>query len=230
MSNIIIFSDGSSRGNPGPGGYGAIIKQNDKVFELGGREDRTTNNRMEIMGAIESLKKAHDSREIDFYTDSQYLINSITKWIYGWQKKGWKTAGGKGGDVANRDLWEELIKVSSDKKIKWNYVNGHVGIPGNERCDEIATSFADNKNINLYEGEAVDYQVDLSITKNNVCSTQSKTSKTKAFSYLSVVDGKLEKHFTWAECEKRVKGVKSARYKKSKNEQDEKDIIKDWGF
>ncbi len=231
MTNkTIIFSDGSSRGNPGPGGYGAIIKQDDKVFELGGGEQKTTNNRMELMGAIKALESVKSKDNIELHTDSKYLIDGITKWVFNWQKKGWKTAGGKDTDVANRDLWEDLVKATSDKKIKWIYVAGHAEIPGNERCDEIATSFADNVSIKLFKGEASDYEVDLSITEGNVCSPKNTSNKSKAYSYLSVVNGKLEKHLTWPDCEKRVKGVSSARYKKSKNEEDEKQIMKDLGF
>lgn len=230
MNKTIIFSDGASRGNPGPGGFGAIIKLKDSVLEIGGRENSTTNNRMELLGAIKALKKTKLGDSIDFHTDSQYLINGITKWVYNWQKKGWKTAGGKGEDVANRDLWEDLVKATTGKKIKWLYVAGHAEIPGNERCDEIATSFADNIKIKLFDGKVSDYKVNLSITEGNVCLPKSSSSKIKAFSYLSVVNGKLEKHLSWPDCEKRVKGVSSARYKKSKNAEDEKNIMKEWGF
>ncbi len=229
MEKTIIFSDGSSRGNPGPGGFGAIIFRDEKVFELGGREDRTTNNRMEIMGAISALEKTKDGEVIDFHTDSKYLIDAITKWIFGWQKNGWKKK--DGADVLNQDLWERLIEVVKGRKIKWLYASGHSGIPGNERCDEIATSFADNIKIDLFNGDRKDYKIDLSkLESGGVNVGKTKSSNKKAFSYLSVVDGKLEKHFSWAECEKRVKGVKSARYKKSKDAEDEKNIMKDWGF
>jgi len=230
INKTIIFSDGASRGNPGPGGFGAIIKSKDGVLEVGGRERNTTNNRMELLGAIKALENTKVGESLDFHTDSQYLINGITKWIYNWQKKDWKTAGGKAEDVANRDLWERLFELSSARKIKWLYVAGHAEIPGNERCDEIATSFADKVSIKLFDGKASDYKIDLSITEGNACISKSSSNKTKAFSYLSVVNGKLEKHLSWPDCEKRVKGVSSARYKKSKNAEDEKNIIKEWGF
>ena len=115
VNKIIIFTDGSSRGNPGPGGWGAIINENDKVVELGGGEKLTTNNRMELLGAINALKTLQKTKkEIILNTDSSYLINGITKWVYSWQKKNWKNSFKE--DVANKDLWEKLIEVSKIKK------------------------------------------------------------------------------------------------------------------
>ena len=157
--DIIIFSDGSSRGNPGPGGWGAVVVANDKVVELGGREVHTTNNRMELMGAISALSslgsEVSKSGGIIVNTDSSYVINGITKWVYGWQKNGWRSS--TKSDVVNRDLWEKLLEASSGKKIDWNYVGGHIGVACNERCDEIATTFADDKHIQLFNGKLSDY-------------------------------------------------------------------------
>lgn len=230
MNKIIIFSDGSSRGNPGPGGFGVILYwEYGRVLELGGREDNTTNNRMEIFGAISALEKTEKDGVINFHTDSQYLINGITKWIFSWKKNNWKKA--DKDDVLNKDLWERLHDLSSERKISWFYAEGHSGIPGNERCDEIATSFADKTDVKLFDGNVSDYKINLSITERsggNMCSP--KKGKTKAYSYLSLVDGKLEKHFSWADCEKKVKGVKSARFKKAKDKEDEDKIIKEWGL
>ncbi len=156
MNKTIIYTDGSSRGNPGPGGWGAIIIYLNTVIEIGGRDNNTTNNRMELMGAIEALRKIdllnHSNSEysIILNSDSQYVIKGMTEWIDGWIKKDWKNSQKKA--VLNRDLWEELIKVSENKNIKWNYVAGHSSIPGNERCDIIATQFADGENVDLYNG------------------------------------------------------------------------------
>ncbi|MFA5934409.1 MAG: ribonuclease HI [Candidatus Paceibacterota bacterium] len=230
MNNkTIIFTDGSSRGNPGPGGWGAIVATSDgKVKELGGGEKHTTNNRMELMGAISALSILDNNDSIILNTDSSYVINGITKWVYGWQKNGWKNSMKE--DVVNRDLWEKLIEVSKDKDIKWNYVGGHVGIPGNERCDEIATMFADGKRIELFHGKKTDYEVDLLNTAGD--GEKKKTKKKSgatAYSYLSLVEGKLQKHKTWPECEKRVKGVKgNVKFKKSVSEEDEKEIMREW--
>jgi len=229
---IIIFTDGSSRGNPGPGGWGAIINDDEKVVELGGREKMTTNNRMELLGAIKVLETiGKTKKEILLNTDSSYLINGITKWVYTWQKKGWKNS--EKEDVSNRDLWEELIKVSKGVSIKWSYVGGHSGIPGNERCDEIATSFADNIKPALFKGKKFDYKINLAnLTGSGIrkLSSYSKNKKVEAYSYLSLVDGVLKKHKTWAECEKRVKGVKGGvKYKKAISKEDEKQIMAEWG-
>lgn len=233
-NEVIIFSDGSSRGNPGPGGWGAIVLFDGKVVELGGRENHTTNNRMELKGAIKALTLlvglTSKLGEIVVNTDSSYVINGITKWVYGWQKNGWKNS--EKEDVVNKDLWQELIKASSDKKIKWNYVGGHIGVAGNERCDEIATSFADNLDIKLYKGLKSNYDIDLSETKGcEIKKKKKSSSKGPAYSYLSLVNGVLKIDKTWAECEKRVKGIKgNVKYKKACSEDNEKEIIKEWGI
>jgi ribonuclease HI len=167
MNKIKIYTDGSSRGNPGRGGWSAIIVTGDKVLEIGGREDHTTNNRMEIKGAIEALKvidkntktnlngNLENNSEIKIFCDSKYVIQGITQWIHNWIRKGWKTAEKK--PVLNQDLWKELLEVTKDKKIDWKLVPGHAGVKGNERCDEIATSFADNIIIELYNGAISGY-------------------------------------------------------------------------
>jgi len=160
---IKIFTDGSSRGNPGPGGWGTIICNENQVIELGGREDLTTNNRMELMAAISALEyvKSTDLSEnldkIEVFSDSKYVITGITEWIVGWRAKGWKTAGKK--SVLNRDLWERLSMATEGLPIEWKYVAGHTGHYGNERCDEIATSFADNLKTNLYSGSRGKYTI-----------------------------------------------------------------------
>ena len=231
-ASIIIFSDGSSRGNPGPGGWGTIVATCDKVIELGGGEAHTTNNRMELLGAINGLSslrgKASQLGEIIVNTDSSYVINGITKWVHGWKKNGWKNS--TKDDVSNRDLWEELIKVSYDKKIKWNYVGGHIGVPGNERCDVIATAFADNEPINLFKGKLSDYEHDLTDIKGCAVKSKKKSSnKGPAYSYLSLVNGVLHIDKIWVECEKRVKGIKGdVKFKKAISLEDERQILKDW--
>lgn len=154
---ISIFTDGSSRGNPGPGGWGAIVLNDNVVTELGGRENMTTNNRMELMACIESLKTIDSNAPIVLYSDSQYVIKGMTEWIDGWQRKNWKNSQKK--DVMNRDLWEMMLEVSSGKNIEWKYVKGHADNPGNNRCDEIATSFADNEPTKLYIGPIDSYKI-----------------------------------------------------------------------
>ncbi len=150
---ITIYTDGSSRGNPGPGGWGGVIASEDKIVEIGGNEGHTTNNRMELMACIRSLEFSifnFQFSKIQIYTDSEYVMKGITEWIHNWQKKNWKTAGRK--PVLNQDLWQKLLQVVEGKNIEWKYVAGHTGIHLNERADEIATVFADGLKPSLYHG------------------------------------------------------------------------------
>ena len=166
---LIIYTDGSSRGNPGPGGWAAIIITDKEVIELGGYEDHTTNNRMELMGAIKGLQEVGPHMHVEtveVFTDSEYVKKGMTTWISGWIAKGWKTSTKK--PVLNQDLWEKLY--AEEKRLKdagvvitWTYVKAHVGIALNERADVIATSCADSvmekgaTNLQLYRGRKEDY-------------------------------------------------------------------------
>ncbi|MDQ5962312.1 MAG: polymerase subunit gamma/tau [Patescibacteria group bacterium] len=159
---VTIYTDGSSRGNPGPGGWAAIILTDEEVIELGGREDKTTNNRMELLGAIEGLKHLSNKecKTVEVNTDSEYVKKGMTEWIDGWIKKGWKTSAKK--DVLNKDLWQQLKHEEDrlkEKKVHvtWKYVQAHVGIPLNERADTIATSCADDAEVQLYRGVRESY-------------------------------------------------------------------------
>ena len=152
---ITIYTDGASRGNPGPGGWGVIMIYDDKVVELGGRETHTTNNRMELTAAIKALEFITD-REIVVYADSEYVTKGMTEWIHKWQKKGWRTANRK--QVLNQDLWQKLLEVTEGREVEGKYVAGHTGVPLNERADEIATSFADNIVPALYHGPRDKYK------------------------------------------------------------------------
>ena len=238
---ITIFTDGSSRGNPGPGGWGSVVVTDTEVAELGGYEATTTNNRMEIMAAIRGLEKASEGfgkipnvSEVTLYTDSMYLINGITKWVKGWQAKGWITM--QKQPVVNRDLWEQLIAVTSGKKISWKQVGGHVGTVGNERCDEIATKFADGnaEGAALFVGSRADYSIKniLEISVDHELAAKKSSSKersnAKAYSYVSSVGGVIQTHATWAECEARVKGKSGTRFKKALSAADEQVIIVDF--
>lgn len=231
QKHIIIFSDGSSKGNPGPGGWGSIVAMDDKVYELGGGEKHTTNNRMELLAAISALETVETAQgEIILNTDSSYVINGITKWVHGWQKNNWKTK--NKDDVVNKDLWERLIGVSVDKEIQWNHVGGHIGVPGNERCDEIANAYADKEEIKLFHGKHSQYEFDLENTKGDKVKKHSKAKNSApAYSYLSFVNGVFHIDATWAACEKRVKGIKgNVKFKKSVSAEDEKEIMKEWAI
>jgi len=145
-----LYTDGACTGNPGPGGWGVVVYfADDSVYELGGNEAISTNNRMEMQGAIAALKllgAAKQSEPVTLYTDSEYLIKGVTQWVKGWKKKGWKTAQGK--DVLNKDLWEILDELNT-KQVNWQHVRGHAGNVGNERCDAIARAFAVGKSPTL---------------------------------------------------------------------------------
>ncbi len=162
MQNFIIYTDGSSRGNPGPGGWGVIITkalrqaQGDFVTEIGDREENTTNNRMEMRAVIEGLKNTPEGSKVEIHTDSEYLIKGATIWIKNWQKNNWRTKDKK--PVLNQDLWQELLDEQEKKDVSWQKVLGHSGDRYNDRCDEIATSFADGKKIALYSGPENNYK------------------------------------------------------------------------
>lgn len=227
--SIIIFTDGSSRGNPGPGGYGAIITFHNKVQELGGKDLHTTNNRMEITAAIEALQYLRkedgvQKQKIEIHTDSKYLIHGITEWIFGWQKNNWKTTSKK--DVENKDLWEKLFNLTEGIQIKWVHVEGHSGQGGNERCDEIATSFADSGNADLFSGGITNYKVNLFSKTAGV--VKKIKSSAKAYLYMSMVRGLIKEHKTWDECEVRVNGVKGAKFKKVFNEVGKNELVAEW--
>lgn len=230
MKIATIFSDGASRGNPGRGGWGSIISLNGEIIEIGGRESKTTNNRMELTAVVKALGGVKDAKPdgVIVFTDSSYVLNGATKWIHGWKKNGWKKADKT--DVLNKDLWEELDFFLDKLNVEWNLVAGHAGVAGNERCDVIATSFADEVEIDLYVGSVSKYPIDIKniapLAVNN--KSDNGRAKMKAYSYLSLVGGELQKHTSWTECEERVRGVKGAKFRKTISPQDEADIIKEW--
>jgi ribonuclease HI len=135
--NIVeIFADGACSGNPGPGGYGAILRVGNNTKEISGCAAQTTNNRMEMTAVIEALRMLKRPSRIRLVTDSDYVVKGMTQWLDGWIKRNWKNARKK--PVLNRDLWEEIIKLSEPHDIKWKWVRGHDGHPENERCDKLA--------------------------------------------------------------------------------------------
>ena len=137
MSEVEIFTDGACRGNPGPGGWGALLRYGDHEKELFGGEAETTNNRMELMAAIQALESLSKACRVRVTTDSVYVKNGITEWLHNWKKRGWKTAAKK--PVKNVDLWKQLDEaVLRHEEVNWYWVKGHSGHPGNERADELA--------------------------------------------------------------------------------------------
>jgi ribonuclease HI len=237
---ILVFTDGASKGNPGPGGWGVVVVRPDgHVTELGGGAVTTTNNKMELTGAIEALSHLRGvDGPVSIYTDSTYVIHGIRGWVHGWKRRGWRTAAGT--DVLNRDLWERLDDLAASRGprgITWHYVRGHVGIAGNERVDEIADSFAMQKPVVLYDGPLSGYPVpildlpdDTAVPARSTSSSGMSKSKSPAYSYVSVVDGKPMRHATWSECEQRVKGRSGARFKKAMNAAEQEAILRAWSF
>lgn len=253
--DIIIYTDGSSLGNPGAGGWGSVILFPDgKVVEIGGRENESTNNRMEMTAALEALKLVQkrkvEAKNILIHTDSSYLLNGITMWIYAWVKNNWQTKTKE--DVLNKDIWEDLYKVENYLKIKheveWIKVKGHNGVLLNERCDEIATGFSAQTHPILFTGNIKDYEKLFGLNQalldrpramvhrasptlqEKRLGEKSKSSNKTAYSYVSEVAGKVHADSTWAECEKRVKGKSGAKYKKVFSKQEESDLVALWSL
>ena len=230
---LLIFTDGACSGNPGPGGWGAILAYPDgNVEELGGGLRNTTNNQMEMLGVIRALESARDfDGPIGIFTDSTYVIRGITQWVWAWRKREWKTADGK--DVANTDLWKDLVRAvaSLKKKPEWHYVRGHIGTAGNERVDEIATGFAKGRSVSLYRGPLLQYLVAVHDIPEDTSlpEMRPKEEKKSAHSYLSFVNGVLERHPDWKSCEARVKGRPGAKFKKTTSSANEVEVMKSWG-
>jgi ribonuclease HI len=138
---VEIFTDGACRGNPGPGGWAALIRSGKRELEIGGGEPETTNNRMELIAAIEALSALKRPCRVELYTDSSYVRDGITRWIHGWLRNGWRTSGRK--PVKNADLWEALVEAAARHQINWHWVKGHSGHSENDRVDALACAQAD---------------------------------------------------------------------------------------
>lgn len=232
---VSIFTDGACSGNPGPGGWGVIITAEGRVLELGGREEQTTNNRMELGGVLAGLDAVkHRPGVVLMHTDSTYVIEGITKWLLGWKRRGWTTAAGE--PVKNVDLWRTLERFVSERGkggVLWRWVKGHAGHDANERCDAIAVAFAKREPIDLYDGPLLNYPYG-SLLPSEAKALPARShhrgaADTRPVSYLSYLDGKLERHSTWAECESRVKG-RPAKFKKIRSEDEAAAARKSWGL
>ena len=142
MKQIIIYTDGACRGNPGPGGWGALIKFDNEEKEIFGGQNNTTNNQMELSAAIEGLATLQESCNVKLFTDSKYVMDGITQWIKNWKKNNWKTASKK--DVKNKELWQKLDELISYHQVQWHWVKGHSGDLGNETADFLANKGIDS--------------------------------------------------------------------------------------
>jgi ribonuclease HI len=235
IDTYVVYCDGACSGNPGRGGWASVIlSPKGTVKEIGGPSAATTNNKMELTAVIESLRLIQPKSKVIVLTDSSYVLNGITKWIYGWRKNNWINSGGEA--VANKDLWEDLLSESKKFSIDWRYCRGHIGIAGNERADEIAVSFSKNTFIDLYFGKASEYSHELLPLPDEVEIPSYNNNKSKASNscekpyYLSYSNGVLRTHKEWKSCEASTKGISGAKFKKVKNQNEESQALKDWGI
>lgn len=215
---VIAYTDGSCIGNPGPGGWAVHAELPDgRVVELGGGELETTNNRMELRAAIEALRLVTAYGAATIITDSSYVQGGITSWVAGWKRNGWRTKEGR--PVENQALWLELDGLANDQ-VTWQWTRAHVGTPGNERCDQIARWFAESiRPVNTSQGRA-----------KPEASTPARRPAPAGTGYLSLVDGIVARHRTWAECQQRVHGVRGARFKKVRGPEEERATVAGWGL
>ena len=240
---IVVFTDGAAKRNPGPGGWGVVIVTPDgHVTELGGGAPLTTNNKMELSGAIAAL--AHLERaegRLAIYTDSTYVIQGVTEWVHNWRRRDWKTA--TGGEVLNRELWEELsgsdggAAAALDRLALRAWALGHPRQRARRRdcrrlCRDVAACRSTRGHSSATTSPILDIPDDTSVPKRSASSSAGggRAAKGPAFSYLSVVDGQPMRHATWAECERRVKGRSGARFKKAMNVDDQAAVLRAWGF
>lgn len=229
MEKITAYTDGSAIGNPGPGGWGFVILSGNTISEGGGSAPHTTNNRMEMTASLMALKSCKPKTTLTLKTDSQYVINGITKWAFGWEKNGWQTKEKK--DVLNKDIWQELLAEVRKHTVTWEHVRGHEGVALNERVDVIANGFARKETVTLFKGDEKEYKEFLkTMPKPRVVSKSVSKSKKAgpAYAYISLVEGKVLSHTTWTECEARVKG-KKAKFKKVFSKEEEVSLRAEWG-
>ncbi len=240
---LYLFSDGACQNNPGRGGWGSLILDSDGlVTEIGGFENLTTNNKMELRAICEGLsfvlKSIRNKKDLHVYTDSKYVVEGVNKWLPAWVKSGWITAAKK--EVQNQELWKRLLSLLADlkeeRKIFFHHVPAHVGLVLNERVDKIASTCAEKEKNYFYEKELINYPYKESLKTLGSDIEKAKGLKSKlsehkkkiAFSYVSLVEGKVETHKTWADCEARVKGAAFARFKKASSKEEEEEIIRNF--
>jgi ribonuclease HI len=227
IHKIDIYTDGSSRGNPGQAGWAGIVFDyaRNSVVELGGREDVATNNRMELMAVYKALVYIEECHLLDLpitlYIDSAYVQKGVTIWMYAWEKNDWRTK--DGNPVLNLDIWKELVflvfRLKRKADITFQKIEGHAGHFGNECADRVATSFADKKPTPLYKGTLAEYErlyksVIVPVKSFTRVIPKSTKSTGRAYSYVSLVAGVVYVDKDWPSCEARVKGKRGVKYKK----------------
>jgi ribonuclease HI len=239
MKTLTIYTDGASRGNPGPGGWGAVVLVDGYAMELAGAAKKATNNQMELEAVISVLSdsgaKAHKGPVV-VHSDSAYVINGLTSWMYGWEKKGWVTMAKT--PVENKMMWQKALVLAKEygDRLTFTKVSGHAGDLYNERCDELAVAAALGKKETHFKGSQKDYDAflkEIGTTKKVEGGKVKIKSKKKkdtgpAYAYVSTVGGKVYSDKTWAVCEARVKGKKGAKYKKVFSKAEETSLVQDY--
>lgn len=238
-SELIIYTDGASRGNPGPGGWAAVVLAGEHAMELVGNVERATNNQMELAGVeavlSDSGAKAWEGPVV-VYSDSMYVINGMTKWAHGWERNGWITSAKT--PVENKVQWQNLLKLIREygKRLSVEKVKGHAGDLYNERCDELAVAAALGEEPKVFSGTVEQYKTfleemgfsEMKMAFKKAATKSKSKSDAVAYSYVSMVDGVVHADKTWAACEKRVKGKKGAKYKKVFSKAEETELMQDY--
>lgn len=218
----LAFSDGSCLGNPGPGGWGVhVLFVDGQVVDLGGGEQHTTNNRMELRAAIEAVRATRHVPAVTVIVDSEYVKKGISSWVAGWKKNGWRTK--TGTPVVNQELWQELDALT-DKRVTWQWTRAHVGTAGNERVDTIARWFSSS--ITRTRGRSPAPSPSSARPASNRSAPRGLASGTR---YLSLIDGVAMRHRSWPDCQERVDGVARAKFRKATSDNEEREILSKWG-
>jgi ribonuclease HI len=225
---VTLFTDGACSGNPGPGGWGTILIWGNHRKLLSGGEPETTNNRMELTAVIEALRAVPAEAGVRVVTDSQYVMNGITRWLAGWRKRGWRTA--TGSAVLNRDLWEALAALVGPR-VTWEWVRGHAGHAGNERVDALARAQAREYARARPPGAAAAARR----APSGADAAPGRSARGTAAggprpTYLSLVDGHLRRHADWPACQDAVHRRAGARYKKCSGADEERATVARWGL
>ncbi len=234
--SFFVFIDGSSLGNPGPGGWGALLiaREENQIAEIGGSKKNSTNNEMELEALVQSLSFLRgNSGNILFFSDSRYLVQAMSIWLDGWRKNGWRRKDGK--EIKNLSLWKKISSLLEERgknTVFFIHIPSHVGIFGNERVDKIAQSFAKGESIELYQGTFKKYPFRDKLLLPSLEEIYTKKSqkrrrkdKQKCY-YLSFQNGKVTRYENWEECKKHVLGKKGIRYKKICSKEEREDFLK----
>jgi ribonuclease HI len=236
---LTIYTDGASRGNPGLGGWAAVILAGDHCMEIVGNVERATNNQMELAG-VEAVLSDSGALSWDgpvvVYSDSMYVINGMTKWVKGWERNDWITS--TKTPVENKAQWQNLLKLIRQygKRLSVEKVKGHAGDLYNERCDELAVAAALGENPKVFSGTTEKYKTfleeagfsEMKLAFKKAATKSKSKSDAVAYSYVSIVNGVVHADKTWAACEKRVKGAKGAKYKKVFSKAEETELMQDY--